>query len=46
VLDVRSRSSYDHDRARIPGDVRVPPDTVTEWAAGQPRERPIITYCT
>ncbi|HLH26300.1 MAG TPA: cation:proton antiporter [Chloroflexota bacterium] len=46
VLDVRSRSSYDHDRARIPGSVRVPPDEVTEWAAGQPRGRPVVAYCT
>ncbi len=46
VLDVRSRSSYAHDRARIPGDVRVPPDEVTEWAARASRERPVVTYCT
>lgn len=46
VLDVRSRSSYDRDGARIPGDVRVPPDGVAEWAAGQDRGRPVVTYCT
>ena len=46
VLDVRSRSSYDHDQARIPGSVRVPPDEVTEWAAGASRDRPVVTYCT
>ena len=32
--------------ARIPGSVRVLPDQVTEWAAGQPRERPVVAYCT
>jgi NhaP-type Na+/H+ or K+/H+ antiporter len=46
VLDVRSRSSYDRAPERIPGSVRVPPDQVTEWAAGQPRERPVVAYCT
>jgi sodium/hydrogen antiporter len=46
VLDVRSRSAYAHDAARIPGSVRVPPDEVTEWAAEQPRERPVVAYCT
>lgn len=46
VLDVRSRSSFDRDPARIPGSVRVPPDQVAEWAAEQPRERSIVTYCT
>jgi NhaP-type Na+/H+ or K+/H+ antiporter len=46
VLDVRSRSSYEHDAARIPGSVRVSPDQVGEWAASQPRERPVVAYCT
>lgn len=46
VLDVRSRSSYERDGARIPGDIRVLPDEVIEWAAGQPRERLVVTYCT
>ncbi|MBX6343287.1 MAG: hypothetical protein IRY97_12570, partial [Thermomicrobiaceae bacterium] len=46
VLDVRTRSSYQRDDARIPGDVRVPPDRVAEWAAGQDRSRPVVTYCT
>ena len=46
VLDVRSRSSYERDGARIPGDARVRPDRVAEWAAGQGRERPVVTYCT
>jgi NhaP-type Na+/H+ or K+/H+ antiporter len=54
VLDVRSRSQYDRDGQRIPGDVRVPTDEVEDWAArwlaanpdGEPKERPIATYCT
>ncbi|HEY7062207.1 MAG TPA: cation:proton antiporter [Chloroflexota bacterium] len=46
VLDVRRRSSYERDGARIPGSVRVLPDQVTEWAAGQSRERPVVAYCT
>lgn len=46
VLDVRSRSSYDHDNARIQGDVRVLPDEVVEWADGNPNDRLIVAYCT
>ncbi|MGH2459514.1 MAG: cation:proton antiporter [Chloroflexota bacterium] len=46
VLDVRTRSSYFADQARIPGSVRVPPDQIAEWAAGQSRERGVIAYCT
>jgi NhaP-type Na+/H+ or K+/H+ antiporter len=46
VLDVRSRSSYDRDGARIPGSIRVVPDRVIEWATDQPRERSLVTYCT
>lgn len=46
VLDVRSRSSYDADGARIPGSVRVLPDQVALWAEGRSRERPVVAYCT
>ncbi|MEA2642311.1 MAG: sodium/hydrogen antiporter [Chloroflexota bacterium] len=46
VLDVRTRSEYARDRAQIPGSVRVLPDRLTEWAAGQSRDRPVVAYCT
>ncbi len=46
VLDVRSRSSYAADMARISSDIRVLPDGVIEWASDQPRDRLIVTYCT
>jgi NhaP-type Na+/H+ or K+/H+ antiporter len=46
VLDVRSRSQYAADEARIPGSVHALPDEVMEWAAEQPRARAIVTYCT
>ena len=46
ILDVRSRSSYEKDPEGIPGDVRVPPDTVEQWAAKEKPVRPIVTYCT
>ena len=46
ILDVRSRSSYEHDQARIPGDVRVVPDQLYEWAHEQPKDRLIVAYCT
>ena len=46
ILDVRSRSSYDHDGAQIPGSIRILPDHVTTWAADQPRDSLIVAYCT
>lgn len=46
VLDVKTRSSYERDGAEIPGSVRVLPERVAEWAAGQPRERQVVAYCT
>jgi NhaP-type Na+/H+ or K+/H+ antiporter len=46
VLDVRTRSQYARDDARIPGSVRVLPDQVPEWAAGKDPSRPVVTYCT
>ena len=46
VLDVRSRSTYEQDGSRIPGDVRVVPDEVVERAAGQSKDRRIVTYCS
>jgi NhaP-type Na+/H+ or K+/H+ antiporter len=46
LLDVRSRSSYEHDGVQIPGSIRVVPDRATEWAASQLRDRPYVLYCT
>jgi hypothetical protein len=46
VLDVRSRSSYEKDPEGIPGDVRVPPDEVENWAAKRARDQSIVAYCT
>ena len=46
VLDVRSRSASARDGAHIPGSLRVPTDEIAEWAKSQPRNRPIVAYCT
>lgn len=46
VLDVRTRSQYEHDDARIPGSVRVLPDHVQAWAATAQRDRLVVAYCT
>jgi NhaP-type Na+/H+ or K+/H+ antiporter len=46
VLDVRSRSSYAKDPQGIPGDARVPPDEVENWAAKRSRDQSIVAYCT
>lgn len=46
ILDVRSRSQYERDGVRIPGSIRVLPDEVIEWAAGQHSPQAVVTYCT
>jgi sodium/hydrogen antiporter len=46
VLDVRSRSTYDHDDGKIPGSIRVLPDEINEWAVDKDQERSIVTFCT
>ncbi len=46
LLDVRSRSTYMRDGARIAGGVRVLPDEIGEWALNQDKQRSIVTYCT
>ena len=46
VLDVRPRSSYEHDGFQIPASVRVLPDQIIEWASNQPKDSSIVTYCT
>ena len=46
VLDVRTRSSYEHDGASIPGSVRVLPDQAAEWASSQDPDRLVAAYCT
>ena len=50
LLDVRSRSTYEHDDAKIPGSVRVLPDGVIDWAADEfPQgltDRLVVAYCT
>jgi NhaP-type Na+/H+ or K+/H+ antiporter len=46
VLDVRSRSQYEHDREQIPASVRVLPDQVAEWGRGQAQRRELVLYCT
>jgi sodium/hydrogen antiporter len=46
VLNVQARAHYARDEGEIPGSIRVLPDQVTDWATHQPKERPIVTYCS
>jgi sodium/hydrogen antiporter len=46
VLDVRSRSEFARDRSKIPGSIRVLPDQVEQWAQRQPKDQPLVLYCT
>jgi NhaP-type Na+/H+ or K+/H+ antiporter len=45
VLDVRARASYEGDSSRIPGDIRVLPDQIADWAIGKTPDRPVVLYC-
>jgi len=46
VVDVRTRSQHERDAVKIPGSVRVLPDSVPEWASDQLKDRPYVLYCT
>jgi NhaP-type Na+/H+ or K+/H+ antiporter len=46
VLDLRSRSSYEKDPEGIPGEIRLAPDQVANWAAKRTRDQLIVAYCT
>ncbi|PKB63477.1 MAG: hypothetical protein BZY80_06830 [SAR202 cluster bacterium Io17-Chloro-G2] len=46
VLDVRTRSSYEHDGFHIPGDTRLLPDEVVEWGATYAGKGLVVAYCT
>jgi NhaP-type Na+/H+ or K+/H+ antiporter len=47
VLDVRTRSQFEEDSARIPGSVRVKPDHLLEWINSQEQhDRLVVAYCT
>lgn len=46
VLDVRTRAQYQADPEPLPGSVRVLPDQVEAWAAGQDKQRAVVAYCT
>lgn len=45
VLDLR-RGSWETSDAKIPGAVRVEPDSYQDYAGQLPRGRTIVTYCT
>jgi NhaP-type Na+/H+ or K+/H+ antiporter len=46
VLDVRSRMNYEHDKGRLPDDVRVLTDQVADWVRGKKPDRAVVAYCT
>jgi sodium/hydrogen antiporter len=46
IVDVRTRGAYRAEAVQIPGSVRVLPDRILEWAVDQPRQQPIVAYCS
>jgi len=46
VLDVRSRSAYEHSTAQIPGSIRVHLSDIDRWAEHQTKDRLVVLYCT
>ena len=45
ILDVRTRSTYEHSGLRIPGDMRMMPDQVVEWASECAGSGLAVVYC-
>ena len=45
ILDVRSRSTYEHSGLHIPGDVRMMPDQVVEWGSEYANSGLTVVYC-
>ena len=45
ILDVRTRSTYEHSGLRIPGDVRMMPDQVVEWESECAGGGLTVIYC-
>lgn len=46
VLDVRSHGYYEKDTKRIHGSARLEPNALSDQAAGLPKDREIVLYCT
>ena len=46
IVDVRTRSQHNRDAIRIPGSIRLLPDSVPEWASDQLKDRAYVLYCT
>ena len=47
ILDVRSRTSYEGARRRIPGSERVLPERLSEWVERNPEIRGmVVAYCS
>ena len=45
ILDVRARSTYENSGQRIPGDIRMMPDQVVEWASECVGTGLVVVYC-
>ena len=45
VLDVRRKSDYDSDKARLPGAQWRDPEKIAEWSASLPKDSDVVIYC-
>ena len=45
ILDVRTRSTYENSGQRIPGEIRMMPDQVVEWASECVGTGLVVVYC-
>ncbi|QTN21541.1 sulfurtransferase [Rhizobacter sp. AJA081-3] len=47
ILDVRRAPAFEKNPVVLPGALRVPPDTLSAWAADSSAERsvPLVVYC-
>ena len=45
LLDVRSKTDWEKSDEKIPGAVRMDPQTVDVWAGTLPKDKEIVLYC-
>ncbi|BAU47774.1 sulfurtransferase [Sulfurifustis variabilis] len=45
VLDVRRKSDYDSDNARLPGAQWRDPEKIAEWSTSLPKDSDVVIYC-
>ena len=46
ILDVRAKNDWEASDVKLPGAVRMDPQTVDAWAGTLPKDKEIVLYCS